>query len=132
MTEKLCAYERFNVMQSWKFGKKNFVTKHTHIHELIGNLQNVYGLGGRYFWIHNTGPIGCLPYAMVHRPDLAVVKDGSGCSVAYTEVAQLFNQRLKEPVGHLRKTHADAAFTYVDVYSAKYKLISDAKKLGKA
>uniref|UniRef100_A0A0E0EDR6 Esterase n=1 Tax=Oryza meridionalis TaxID=40149 RepID=A0A0E0EDR6_9ORYZ len=97
---------------------------------LTNIIQNVYGLGGRYFWIHNTGPIGCLPYAMVHRPDLAVVKDGAGCSVAYNEVAQLFNQRLKETVARLRKTYPDAAFTYVDVYSAKYKLISDAKKLG--
>ncbi|XP_006657897.1 GDSL esterase/lipase ACHE-like [Oryza brachyantha] len=93
-------------------------------------IQNIYGLGGRYFWIHNTGPIGCLRYAMSHRPDLAVVKDGAGCSVAYNKVAQLFNQRLKEAVASLRKTRPDAAFTYVDVYSAKYKLISEAKKLG--
>jgi hypothetical protein len=35
-------------------------------------------------------------------------------------------------VASLRKTHPDAAFTYVDVYTAKYKLISQAKKLGKA
>uniref|UniRef100_A0A0E0I2Y8 Esterase n=1 Tax=Oryza nivara TaxID=4536 RepID=A0A0E0I2Y8_ORYNI len=72
---------------------------------------------------------------IAYIPDLMerltnIIQDGSGCSVAYNEVAQLFNQRLKETVGRLRKTHADAAFTYVDVYSAKYKLISDAKKLG--
>jgi hypothetical protein len=86
--------------------------------------------GGKYFWIHNTGPLGCLPYALVHRPDLAVVKDAAGCSVDYNKVAQLFNLRLKETVASLRKMHPDATFTYVDVYSAKYKLISEAKKLG--
>jgi hypothetical protein len=47
-------------------------------------------------------------------------------------VAQLFNVKLKDTVASLRKTHPDAAFTYVDVYTAKYKLISQAKKLGKA
>uniref|UniRef100_A0A0D9X0Y1 Esterase n=1 Tax=Leersia perrieri TaxID=77586 RepID=A0A0D9X0Y1_9ORYZ len=92
-------------------------------------IQNVYALGGRYFWIHNTGPIGCLPYAVVHRPDLAEPKDGAGCSVAYNKAAQVFNQRLKETVARLRKNRPDAAFTYVDVYSAKYKLISESKKL---
>lgn len=92
----------------------------------------MHGLGGRNFWIHSTGPIGCLPYALVRRPDIATVKDNVGCSVSYNKVAQLFNQRLKETVAHLRKTYPDAAFTYVDVYAAKYKLISQASKLGNA
>nr|CAB3454796.1 unnamed protein product [Digitaria exilis] len=97
---------------------------------LTSVIQSVYMRGGRYFWIHNTGPIGCLPYALLHRPDLATPTDDAGCSVTYNKVAQLFNLRLKETVASLRKTHPDAAFTYVDVYTAKYKLISDAKKLG--
>ncbi|XP_066395106.1 GDSL esterase/lipase ACHE-like [Miscanthus floridulus] len=97
---------------------------------LTSIIQSVYSRGGRYFWIHNTGPLGCLPYALLHRPDLTTPADGTGCSVTYNKVAQLFNLRLKETVASLRKTHPDAAFTYVDVYTAKYKLISQAKKLG--
>ncbi|XP_066400278.1 GDSL esterase/lipase ACHE-like [Miscanthus floridulus] len=97
---------------------------------LTSIIQSVYSRGGRYFWIHNTGPLGCLPYALLHRPDLATPADGTGCSVTYNKVAQLFNQRLKETVASLQKTHPDAAFTYVDVYTSKYKLISQAKKLG--
>nr|ACG38411.1 alpha-L-fucosidase 2 precursor [Zea mays] len=97
---------------------------------LTSIIQSVYSRGGRYFWIHNTGPLGCLPYALLHRPDLATPADGTGCSVTYNKVAQRFNLRLKETVASLRKTHPDAAFTYVDVYTAKYKLISQAKKLG--
>ncbi|KAG2646498.1 GDSL esterase/lipase ACHE-like [Panicum virgatum] len=97
---------------------------------LTSVMQSVYARGGRYFWIHNTGPLGCLPYALLHRPDLAAPVDGAGCSVTYNKVAQHFNLRLKETVASLRKAHPDAAFTYVDVYTAKYKLISEAKKLG--
>ena len=97
---------------------------------MVIGLQSVHWLGGRYFWIHGTGPIGCLPYSMVHRPDIAARKDNVGCSVTYNKVAQLFNQKLKETVARLRKTYPDAAFTYVDVYAAKYKLISEAKKQG--
>lgn len=97
---------------------------------LTSIIQSVYDRGGRYFWIHNTGPLGCLPYALLHRPDLASPTDGAGCSITYNKVAQLFNLRLKETVASLRKAHPDAAFTYVDVYTAKYRLISEAKKLG--
>ncbi|KQK15480.1 hypothetical protein BRADI_1g23120v3 [Brachypodium distachyon] len=97
---------------------------------LTSIIQSVHWLGGRYFWIHSTGPIGCLPYALVHRPDIAEPKDGIGCSVAYNKAAQVFNQRLKETVARLRKAYPDAVFTYVDVYTAKYKLISQARKLG--
>lgn len=93
-------------------------------------MKSVYKLGGRYFWVHNTGPLGCLPYALVLRPDIAAPKDDTGCSVAYNQGAQFFNARLNETVARLRTALPDAAFTYVDVYSAKYKLISQANKLG--
>ncbi|KAK3125540.1 hypothetical protein QOZ80_7BG0606270 [Eleusine coracana subsp. coracana] len=97
---------------------------------LTSVVESVLWHGGKYFWIHNTGPLGCLPYALMHRPDLAAPMDDAGCSVKYNKVAQLFNLRLKETVASLRKKHPDAAFTYVDVYTAKYRLISQAKKLG--
>ncbi|GJN11188.1 hypothetical protein PR202_ga29361 [Eleusine coracana subsp. coracana] len=97
---------------------------------LTSVIESVLWHGGKYFWIHNTGPLGCLPYALMHRPDLAAPMDDAGCSVKYNKVAQLFNLRLKETVASLRKKHPDAAFTYVDVYTAKYRLISQAKKLG--
>jgi class 3 adenylate cyclase len=38
--------------------------------------------------------------------------------------------RSLRPTFRLAKLEGDAAFTYVDVYTAKYKLISEAKKLG--
>ncbi|XP_048567372.1 GDSL esterase/lipase ACHE-like [Triticum urartu] len=93
-------------------------------------IQGVYDLGGRYFWVHNTAPLGCLPYALVFRPDLAAEKDAAGCSVALNAGARFFNARLKETVARLRATLPGAAFTYVDIYAAKYRLISQAKKLG--
>ena len=49
---------------------------------LASAIQTVYDLGGRYFWVHNTGTLGCLPYALAYRPDLATEKDSAGCSVA--------------------------------------------------
>ena len=46
-------------------------------------------------------------------------------------VAQEYNRQLKDRVLQLRTELPLAALTYVDVYSAKYELISRAKDLGK-
>lgn len=93
-------------------------------------IQNVYDQGGRYFWIHNTGPVGCLPYVLARLPVLASQVDKAGCATPYNEVAQFFNHGLKEVVVQLREELPLAAITYVDIYSAKYSLISQPKKHG--
>ena len=86
-------------------------------------------MGARSFWIHNTGPIGCLPYILVTFP--SAQKDEVGCAKAYNEVAQHFNHELKQAIVQLRKDLPLAAFTYVDVYSVKYSLIKEPEKYGK-
>lgn len=93
-------------------------------------IKDIYDQGGRYFWIHNTGPVGCLPYVMDRLPIPAGQVDKVGCASPFNQVAQFFNQKLKEVVVHLRKKLAHAALTYVDIYSVKYDLISNATKHG--
>ncbi|XP_042415615.1 GDSL esterase/lipase ACHE-like [Zingiber officinale] len=93
-------------------------------------IKSVYGQGGRYFWIHNTGPFGCLPYVIDRFPIRAPEVDHIGCGTPFNEVAQLFNAELKQTVIKLRKDLPNAVFTYVDVYSVKFKLISQAKMHG--
>ncbi|WOL12803.1 GDSL esterase/lipase [Canna indica] len=94
-------------------------------------IKSVYGLGGRYFWIHNTGPFGCLPYVLDRYPLRAPEVDSVGCGAPFNEVAQLFNAELNETVAQLREAFPRAVFTYVDVYTVKYSLISHAEKNGK-
>ncbi|KAK4274016.1 hypothetical protein QN277_017308 [Acacia crassicarpa] len=93
---------------------------------LSKNIKNIYNLGGRSFWIHNTGPYGCLPRTLTDFP--SIEKDAWGCAKSYNELSQNFNHKLKEAIVQLRKELPLAAITYVDVYSVKYSLISDAKK----
>ncbi|KAI4337817.1 hypothetical protein L6164_016188 [Bauhinia variegata] len=92
------------------------------------NVKNIYNLGARSFWIHNTGPIGCLAYVFVSFP--SAERDSYGCAKPYNEVAQYFNLKLKEAVVQLRKDLPLAAITYVDIYSVKYSLFSNPKKYG--
>ncbi|XVF02570.1 hypothetical protein REPUB_Repub04eG0186000 [Reevesia pubescens] len=93
-------------------------------------IQYIYSQGGRYFWIHNTGPVGCLPYVMDYLPVLASQIDKYGCASPFNEVAQFFNRGLKKTAEQLRKDLPNAAITYVDVYSVKYSLISQGSKHG--
>ncbi|KAG4383405.1 hypothetical protein GLYMA_13G079700v4 [Glycine max] len=92
------------------------------------NIKNLYNLGARSFWIHNTGPIGCLPLILTNFP--LAIKDASGCVKEYNEVAQDFNRHLKDALAKLREDLPLAAITYVDVYTPKYNLFSDPKKYG--
>ncbi|XP_042500018.1 GDSL esterase/lipase At3g26430-like isoform X2 [Macadamia integrifolia] len=93
-------------------------------------IKYIYGEGGRSFWIHNTGPVGCLPYIMDRLLITAAQVDKAGCASPFNEVAQFFNIRLKEAMAQLRKDLPLASITYVDVYSVKYFLISKASKHG--
>ncbi|XP_075638250.1 GDSL esterase/lipase At3g26430-like [Castanea sativa] len=93
-------------------------------------IQYIYGQGGRSFWIHNTAPVGCLPYVLDRLKITAAQVDKAGCAAPFNDVAQYFNRKLKEVVVQLRKDLPLAAITYVDVYSVKYSLISQARKHG--
>lgn len=94
-------------------------------------LQGLYKLGGRSFWIHNTDPMGCLPYLLVSFPEVGAQTDNIGCAEPFNQISQYFNSKLKEAVLHLRKALPSAAITYVDVYSVKYELLSHPDKYGK-
>ncbi|XP_059639837.1 GDSL esterase/lipase At5g14450-like [Cornus florida] len=90
--------------------------------------QTLYHEGARVFWIHNTGPIGCLPVATasVKNPKPGDL-DEHGCVKSQNDIAIEFNRQLKDRVIKLRTELPEAAITYVDVYAAKYGLIINAK-----
>jgi len=98
--------------------------------------QYLYSQGARTFWIHNTGPIGCLPVALpIHNAYNYTPADGyldqNGCVVYQNDMAKEFNTKLNDTVVKLRALYLDASFVYVDIFSAKYELIGNAKKEGK-
>jgi len=91
--------------------------------------QKVYAQGGRSFWIQNTGPLGCSIFILdqYHRE---AQEDEHGCLRPFNELAQYFNTKLKQAMNSLRTELPLAAITYVDVYSVKYNLITQANKHG--
>ncbi|KAG7980029.1 hypothetical protein I3843_05G160200 [Carya illinoinensis] len=93
-------------------------------------IEKLYQDGARTFWIHNTGPIGCLPGFAVKNPPKPVNADQNGCIKSYNLLAQEFNKQLKDRVFQLRTQLQHSLLIYVDIYTAKYTLISEAKKQG--
>ncbi|KAK3012812.1 hypothetical protein RJ639_010404, partial [Escallonia herrerae] len=101
------------------------------VNQLAAAVQQLYQKGARAFWIHNTGPIGCLPVGVVNVRDPAPgYLDEHGCIKYQNELAIEFNKQLKDKVIQLRTELSQAALIYVDMYSAKYELISNAKNQG--
>ncbi|XP_071695525.1 GDSL esterase/lipase At5g14450-like [Rutidosis leptorrhynchoides] len=101
------------------------------ISQFGASVQQLYWKGARSFWIHNTGPIGCLPvtHAKIHDPPSGYLDD-IGCVKGQNVIAMEFNKKLRVKVANLRSNLPEAMFIYVDMYSAKYQLISNAKNLG--
>ncbi|GLT53163.1 hypothetical protein SLA2020_264530 [Shorea laevis] len=91
------------------------------------NVKNIYNLGARSFWIHNTGPLVVFP---IFDKFMSAQRDSNGCAKPYNDVAQYFNYKLKEAIVQLRIDLPLAAITYVDVYSVKYSLFSEPNKYG--
>ncbi|KAE8696170.1 Esterase [Hibiscus syriacus] len=114
--------------------KKNDTDFHVSVPDIVDQLakavQNLYEQGARTFWIHNTGPIGCLPVSL-HRRDIRPQElDKHGCLKAQNAYSMGFNRKLKDRVIQLRTELLHAALTYVDIYAAKYELIANAEKQG--
>lgn len=91
-------------------------------------IQGLYNGGARKFWVHNTGPFGCLPklLALAQKKDL----DSVGCLSSYNSAARLFNEALFHLTQKLRTELKDATLIYVDIYAIKYDLITNATKYG--
>lgn len=67
---------------------------------------------------------------MINNPPKTGNTDPNGCIKSYNEVAQEFNEQLKDRVAQLRNKFQDAFLVYVDIYKAKYSLISEAEQHG--
>ncbi|XP_022865027.1 GDSL esterase/lipase At5g14450-like [Olea europaea var. sylvestris] len=117
------------------FGKLSAVQLKAAIPDIVNQfamaVTHLYQRGARTFWIHNTGPIGCLPGATfyIQNPKPGFL-DKYGCIKAQNNMAIEFNRQLKTQVTKLRRELPRAALIYVDIYSAKYHLIRKAEYYG--
>ncbi|XP_019151650.1 PREDICTED: GDSL esterase/lipase LIP-4-like [Ipomoea nil] len=97
------------------------------IFEIKDAVRAIYKVGGRKFWVHNTGPVGCLPRSLATTKvgDPSTDLEEIGCLKSLNEAAQEFNVQLSDLCEELRRGMKDATIVYVDIYTIKYNIISN-------
>jgi GDSL-like Lipase/Acylhydrolase len=94
------------------------------------NLQTLYDNGARKFWVHNTGPLGCLPQKLALPRKDNTDLDVYGCLSTFNNGAREFNRQLSTLVDALSTELNDATIVYTDIFSIKYDIIANYTKYG--
>ncbi|GAB4835866.1 hypothetical protein Ancab_000783 [Ancistrocladus abbreviatus] len=102
----------------------------TILSEFEAGTKRLYGEGARNFWIHNTGPLGCLAQVIAKFGTDQSKLDELGCVTTHIQAAKSFNLQLHILCQKLREQYADATVTYVDIYSIKSNLIANHSQYG--
>ncbi|KAI4350004.1 hypothetical protein L6164_010537 [Bauhinia variegata] len=98
--------------------------------EFENGIKKLYDEGARYFWIHNTGPLGCLAQNVAKFGTDPSKLDELGCVSSHNEAAKTFNLQLHALRSKLQGQYPDANVTYVDIYTIKSNLIANYSKYG--
>ncbi|XP_010270891.1 PREDICTED: GDSL esterase/lipase At1g09390-like [Nelumbo nucifera] len=100
------------------------------LEEIKSAIWSIYLHGGKNFWIHNTGPLGCLPQMLSITSRNVSGLDPYGCLQSPNDAAKVFNEGLRALCEELRSQMKNATIVYVDIYSIKYDLIANSTKYG--
>ncbi|XP_038877762.1 GDSL esterase/lipase At1g54790-like [Benincasa hispida] len=98
--------------------------------EFESGVQKLYDQGARNFWIHNTGPLGCLAQNVAKFGTDPSKIDEFGCVSSHNQAAKLFNLQLHALCKKLQGQYTDGNITYIDIYSIKSNLIANYSRLG--
>ncbi|CAN6481894.1 unnamed protein product [Victoria cruziana] len=102
----------------------------TILSEFEDGVEDLYEEGARRFWIHNTGPLGCLAQNVARFGQDQQKLDELGCVASHNRAAKLFNLQLHALISKWRGQFSDASFTYVDIFTIKVNLIANFSKYG--
>lgn len=94
-------------------------------------LQRLYEQGARNFWIHNTGPLGCLPENIARFGTHPWTLDEHGCVNSHNTASKLFNQQLNALCKKLQGQYTDAKVMLIDIFTIKFDLIANHSRYGK-
>ncbi|XP_057487320.1 GDSL esterase/lipase At1g54790-like [Actinidia eriantha] len=99
--------------------------------EFETRIKEIYYQGARNFWVHNTGPLGCLPriIAIFGKLDPSNL-DPFGCVTSHNRAAKLFNTQLQALCKNFQGQFPEANVTYVDIFTIKFNLIANYSQLG--
>ncbi|CAA3029831.1 GDSL esterase/lipase At1g54790-like isoform X2 [Olea europaea var. sylvestris] len=98
--------------------------------EFEDGIKKLYDQQARNFWIHNTGPLGCLPQNVAKFGTDPSQLDELGCVSTHNQASRLLNLQLRALTTKLQGQYTDANFTYVDIFTIKSNLIANYSRYG--
>ncbi|XP_024977630.1 GDSL esterase/lipase At1g54790 [Cynara cardunculus var. scolymus] len=98
--------------------------------EFEAGIKKLYDQGARNFWVHNTGPLGCLPQNIAKFGTDPSKLDALGCVAAHNKASNIFNLQLHALVTKLQAQYLDANITHIDIFTIKSNLIANFSKYG--
>ncbi|CAL1392952.1 unnamed protein product [Linum trigynum] len=101
----------------------------TILSEFQNGIQRLYNSGARNFWIHNTGPLGCLARVIASNKNESDI-DPLGCLASRNRAAVAFNAQLHQLCSSNTQLLPGANLTYVDVHAIKLDLIANHSRYG--
>ncbi|XP_024017422.1 GDSL esterase/lipase At1g54790-like [Morus notabilis] len=100
------------------------------ISEFETGLKRLYDEGARNFWIHNMGPLGCLPRIIAKFGKDPSKLNQFGCVTSHNNLATAFNTQLRDLSVKFRGQFSEANVTLVDIFSIKSNLIANYSQYG--
>ncbi|XP_075483271.1 GDSL esterase/lipase At1g54790 [Primulina tabacum] len=93
-------------------------------------IEKLYEQGARNFWIHNTGPLGCLPQNIAKFGTDTSRLDELGCVSSHNQASRLLNLQLHALCKKLQSQYPDSNVTFVDIFTIKSNLIANYSRYG--
>ncbi|XP_057496107.1 GDSL esterase/lipase At1g54790-like [Actinidia eriantha] len=98
--------------------------------EFEAGIKKLYDQGARNFWIHNTGPLGCLAQNVAKFGTDPSKLDELGCVSSHNQASRLLNLQLHALCKKLQGQYSDANVTHVDIFTIKSNLIGNYSRYG--
>ncbi|KAH7839577.1 hypothetical protein Vadar_005953 [Vaccinium darrowii] len=98
--------------------------------EFEAGINKLYDQGARNFWVHNTGPLGCLAQNIAKFGTDPSKLDELGCVSSHNQASGLLNLQLRALCKKLQGQYSDANLTYVDIFTIKSNLIANYSRYG--
>ncbi|CAN4111186.1 unnamed protein product [Withania somnifera] len=85
--------------------------------EFEDGVKRLYDLGARNFWVHNTGPLGCLGQNIAKFGTDASKLDELGCVSSHNQAAKFLNLQLYALCKKLQGQYSEANISHTLIFS---------------
>lgn len=100
------------------------------VSQIAWTIKELYGIGGRTFFVMNLAPVGCYPAFITELPHDSSDVDSHGCLISYNNAVVDYNNLLKETLRQTRAQLPHSSVIYVDTHSVKLELYQHPKNYG--